>query len=249
MNKLMVVFWDVDGTLADTEMEGHRVAFNKTFQELQLSWKWNRKLYANLLKISGGGERIRTFAESINYYLSHEQVVDMHNLKQKYYQSIILNGKIPIRVGVKRLIRDLSKNNVQQWIVTTSGLRAVEVLMHSLFKSEGNPFKGYLTAENVSKLKPDPEVYLMALNKSGMNSRNCMVIEDSQAGLTSASGAGLRCLITSSPWNNAANNGMIEASAVLNHLGDEHIPCSTLRGPICSSRFVDIDYLELLLNN
>ena len=153
----MVVFWDVDGTIADTEMEGHRVAFNMTFQKLRLSWNWDRKLYTELLTIAGGGNRIKAFAESINYHLSQDQVLEIHNIKQMYYQRIISNGKIPIRIGVRRLIEDLARNNIEQWIVTTSGLKAVEVLMHSIFQSEENPFKGYLTAENVSKLKPDPE--------------------------------------------------------------------------------------------
>ena len=54
MNKLKAVFWDVDGTIADTEMCGHRVAFNLAFKDFDLDWNWNENKYLDLLKISGG---------------------------------------------------------------------------------------------------------------------------------------------------------------------------------------------------
>ena len=54
MKNLSAVFWDVDGTIADTELCGHRVAFNLAFKDFDLDWEWNEIKYLDLLKISGG---------------------------------------------------------------------------------------------------------------------------------------------------------------------------------------------------
>src|SRR5687768_11382441 len=57
------VLFDVDGTLADTERDGHRLAFNAAFKESGLDWDWSVELYGELLAITGGKERIRHFME------------------------------------------------------------------------------------------------------------------------------------------------------------------------------------------
>ena len=54
--KLQAVLFDVDGTLADTEQDGHRVAFNAAFQQFNLDWHWDVELYGKLLKVTGGKE-------------------------------------------------------------------------------------------------------------------------------------------------------------------------------------------------
>jgi phosphoglycolate phosphatase-like HAD superfamily hydrolase len=60
---LRAVLFDVDGTLADTERDGHRPAFNAAFAELGLGWDWDVELYGELLAITGGKERIRHYME------------------------------------------------------------------------------------------------------------------------------------------------------------------------------------------
>jgi phosphoglycolate phosphatase-like HAD superfamily hydrolase len=59
--ELQALIFDVDGTLADTERDGHRVAFNAAFAEAGLDWHWSVELYGQLLAITGGKERIRHF--------------------------------------------------------------------------------------------------------------------------------------------------------------------------------------------
>ena len=63
MTRLQAVFWDVDGTLADTELNGHRPAFNKAFQDCGLSWHWDEQIYCELLSIPGGRQRMLSYAE------------------------------------------------------------------------------------------------------------------------------------------------------------------------------------------
>jgi len=63
MSKLEALIFDVDGTLADTERDGHRVAFNQAFAEAGLDWDWTVELYGELLQVTGGKERIRLYVE------------------------------------------------------------------------------------------------------------------------------------------------------------------------------------------
>ena len=63
MSKLEALIFDVDGTLADTERDGHRVAFNQAFDEAGLDWDWTVALYGELLQVTGGKERIRLYVE------------------------------------------------------------------------------------------------------------------------------------------------------------------------------------------
>ena len=86
MNELRAVFWDIDGTIADTEMEGHRIAFNKAFQYYNLKWHWNSLTYSKLLNISGGTRRINSFADSIKQNINETDVISIHKLKQKLYK-------------------------------------------------------------------------------------------------------------------------------------------------------------------
>jgi phosphoglycolate phosphatase-like HAD superfamily hydrolase len=55
---LKAVLWDVDGTLAETERDGHRVAFNRAFVACGLPWHWSEARYGELLAITGGRERL-----------------------------------------------------------------------------------------------------------------------------------------------------------------------------------------------
>ena len=116
MRDLKAVFWDVDGTLADTEMYGHRVAFNNAFNKFNLSFNWSISEYVSLLDIQGGKERIRLYSESNNITLSDSQISDIHQYKQKQYSNLLSLGNIPFRKGVIRLVHELKANQIEQWI-------------------------------------------------------------------------------------------------------------------------------------
>ena len=73
MTTLHGVFWDVDGTLADTEMDGHRPAFNLAFSDLGLPFHWDRDLYSRLLAIPGGLRRVAAHAEDRGIILRADQ--------------------------------------------------------------------------------------------------------------------------------------------------------------------------------
>ena len=72
MNKLSAVFWDVDGTIADTELCGHRKAFNLAFKDYDLNWEWKENEYIELLKVSGGLNRIVHYRDKVNSQISYQ---------------------------------------------------------------------------------------------------------------------------------------------------------------------------------
>ncbi len=248
MVKLETVFWDVDGTLADTEMYGHRIAFNNAFSDMSLKWSWDLITYSKLLKVQGGSQRIKYYAISLGINLEENTIQTIHERKQFHYEQQIKAGKVPLRKGVPRLLKELKRNGVSQWIVTTSGRKAVDSLISALFPKNSSPFQGAITYEDVSQHKPHPEAYLKAITKSGANPNSTIVIEDSKAGLLSAKYAFLKCLLTLSPWNKTLSSEMKFASAILDHLGDFNNPCSVLWGQHCPDHIVDLKYLETIIN-
>ncbi len=246
MNFLKAVFWDLDGTLADTEMTGHRVAFNEAFKSTGLNWYWDTDIYTQLLSITGGKARIRHYAKEKGLSLSNEDIVLVHNRKQEIYKNFIYSGKIMWRTGVKRLINELSENKISQWIVTTSSFDAVQALIKSTFSCDLGPFEGFVTAEDVENSKPSPECYLQAIELSGCKRTEIMVIEDSQVGYQSAINACLPCLITISPWQSFRIDSYPKAIQVLDHLGEYSKPCKVFKGLPCRKGLISFDFLQLL---
>ena len=202
MNRLHTVFWDLDGTMADTEMLGHRKAFNQSFSEFHLDWTWDKNTYSRLLSIPGGKNRIKYFAKEKNVNLDIRTINLLHQQKQKYYQEILHSGSIRLRRGVMRLVLELNARNINQWIVTTSSKLAVNSLLTKFFPRTFSPFGGYITFEDVLEPKPHPEAYFTAIKKSKAEPRNSLAIEDSLIGYQSASTSNLKTLITLSPWLN-----------------------------------------------
>ena len=248
MNMLEAVYWDVDGTLADTEMFGHRVAFNLAFKEYKIDWIWNKEKYIELLNISGGFNRIKYYADSINYSCSDDLMRSIHRKKQIFYKDILLNGNIPLRNGVKRLIEELNRFNVEQWIVTTSSKVALDSLLNSTLSKHSHYFNGYVSYEDVINHKPDPSAYFKAITQSRASISKSIVIEDSIIGLQSAKSAGLNCLVTISPWLKFDSLCYTEADSVVDNLGENDYPSKVYIGPSIKNGVIDIEYLNKLIN-
>ena len=203
MNKLKAVFWDVDGTLADTEMCGHRLAFNLAFKDFDLDWNWNESKYS---------------------------------------------GKINIREGVMRLINELSSFKVEQFIVTTSGRDSLEPFLKTSLSSHLNCFSGMVTYEDVSKHKPSPDAYKLALQLSKKSEVNCIAIEDSIIGVEAAKAANLNCLMTLPPWSSSNKYISKKANACVTSLGNMNKPSKIIYGKASISKLVDFEYLTALIN-
>ena len=190
MTKLEGVYWDLDGTIANTELEAHLPAFNKSFKDLKIDWYWDQKTYIDLLKINGGRNRISYYALKRKEKLSKEEIINIHKKKQQNYLNLIENGAVKLKIGVFRLISELMEKNIRQFIVTSSSRVQVNVLMDVLFKNI-KPFEFFITSEDVNFHKPNPLPYLKAVNLSGINKKNSIVFEDSIPGIKSSFAAKL----------------------------------------------------------
>ena len=248
VNRLSAVFWDVDGTLADTEMDGHRPAFNTAFKELNLPFHWDEALYNRLLAIPGGLRRVKLHAEDCGVDLSQDQLTQVRDRKRVHYLERVRQGHVRLRPGVRRVLAELNRAGVQQWIVTSSGSASVMALLEQV-QSQIPRFDGVVTSDDVPSGKPAPDGYLLALHRSGANRAESLAVEDSAAGLAAAKAAGLRCLLTPSPWDSEAlRDADEEPSAVLDHLGEPGRPATVLSGTSCQEGTVTLKYLETLLS-
>ena len=246
MARLEGVYWDLDGTIANTELEAHLPAFNKSFKDLGMNWYWDDKTYIDLLKINGGRNRIRFYGLFKNEKISEDQIIKIHNRKQHHYLNLIEDGAVKLKKGVYRLISELMEKEVRQFIVTSSSRIQVDVLMNILFK-DINPFEFFITSEDVKSHKPAPLPYLKAIRLSKINKSNSIVFEDSIPGVTSSLSANLLtiCVQSNIPVN---FSNEINLDLLIDSLGDDNHPTKIIKGNLIPNKYINYDFLNKFLN-
>lgn len=240
------LLWDVDGTLAETERDGHRLAFNRSLSEAGLAWQWSVEDYRELLAIGGGRERLSHDLERREGVAPDpERVRELQAAKQRHYTELIGRGAIGLRPGVRRLIREAAAAGWCQAIVTTSGRQAVQALIRTQLQDLAPAFSLWICGEDVAHKKPDPEAYQLAIETLAIAPERIVAIEDSVPGLTAASGAQLCTLITLSEFSASEPLQRFQrATAIWDGLGDPEAPASRIQGPAASRNgLVDLDYL------
>lgn len=243
------LLWDVDGTLADTELSGHRLAFNRAFAEAGLPWQWDEALYAQLLRISGGRERIRQFLTEVEPTPpSCDRVEQLQAAKQRHYGALVASGAVGLRPGVERLLRAAAAQGLRQVIVTTSGRSAVAALLEHALPDHVELFECWVCGEDVPRKKPHPAAYQQALDHLQLPATAALALEDSANGVAAAAAAGVQVLVTRSGSSAAEPDRLFAAAAAeLDQLGEPEAPCVVRRGPACLEGCVTLSYLQKLL--
>ncbi len=247
MSFLKGVYWDLDGTIANTELEAHLPAFNHAFEDFGLDWYWDTANYIDLLKINGGKNRISYFSRMISDPLSDELVIKIHSRKQTHYLNIIKHNGVCLKTGVYRLIKQLHKKKVRQFIVTSSSRKQVDLLISILFQ-EFNPFEFVISSDDVSSHKPNPYPYLKAIELSGIKVSQSLAFEDSCPGIKSALDAKLPTIYVPSNIPTSIEKEF-NLDFILNSLGSEENESKVIKGPKLEKNFVDYFYLEKLLKS
>lgn len=220
---LKAVIFDCDGVLADTERDGHRVAFNRAFAKKGYHIEWDVNLYKELLKIAGGKERMRYYFDQTGWPEDAQGkdslISELHKLKTDLYVQIIEEGSLPLRPGVTRLVDEAIADGLKLAVCSTSNERAVNLAVEKLLGPERKArFDLILAGDVVSKKKPDPEIYNLAVKRLGLAANECVVIEDSRNGLLAAKAAGIFCVITMNGYTE--DEDFKEAELVVSELGD-----------------------------
>lgn len=248
MNQLKAVIFDVDGTLAATERDGHRIAFNRAFAEAGLDWHWDDQLYGKLLAITGGRERIQYYLE--NFHLQcgfagdHSDMVSkLHTAKNRHYIEILETQSIPLRLGVKRLLSEIRESGVRLAIATTSVPDNVMTLIKTtLGEAALDWFECIAAGDVVPSKKPSPDIYHYCLQQLQLNPSQCLAVEDSANGLSAAYRAGIATLVTINAYT--AEEDFDQAICVVDHLGEPGIPTKVLAGLSINNHYITLQSLQ-----
>lgn len=241
---LKALIFDVDGTLADTERDGHRVAFNLAFEEAGLDWNWDVDLYEALLAVTGGKERMRYYAEQHDQsFLAQENVsqiiADLHASKTRHYVQLLDEGKIPLRPGVERLLNEARNAGLTLAIATTTTPQNVIALIESTLGAEAmNWFASIGAGDIVPAKKPAPDIYLHVLNELGLLPGECLAFEDSENGILSSRGADLVTIVTTNGYTEG--HDFTGAALVLDQMGEPNLSAKVLAGSLEKS-YLDIE--------
>lgn len=247
MTELKALIFDVDGTLAATE-HAHLEAFNETFAAHGLNWNWSVALYTDLLAIAGGKERIQFF---MNHYQPPVPAVenlanfaaDLHKEKTQCYLNKVARGQVTLRPGVRRLLAEARQANLRLAIATTTHFSNVQMLLERCVAPAALTwFEVIVAGDNVLHKKPAPDAYQAALAQLKLSASDCLALEDSDNGLNSARGAGIRTLITVNEFTHTQN--FAGAALVIDHLGEPDQPFTVLAGEPYGARWVNISLLK-----
>jgi len=198
---LKALIFDVDGTLADTE-EAHREAFNAAFRDAGLAWHWSEATYSRLLDVSGGKERIRHYWQLLDPDVAAAPdagaTIDaVHALKTRHYERLVRRGRLGLRPGVLRLIREAQAARLPMAIATTTTPANVHALLRTPLGSAWRALFGAVCdAGTAAAKKPAPDVYHAALAALDVSAADCLAFEDSANGLRAARAAGIPTLVT-----------------------------------------------------
>jgi HAD superfamily hydrolase (TIGR01509 family) len=226
---LQAVVLDVDGTLVDSERDGHRVAFNQAFEEAGLPDRWDVEQYGELLAVTGGKRRLNAYFEQQEMPEEEREELAgrLHARKTEIFTEMARDGRIEARPGVQELIEQLERAGVRLGVATTGSREWVEPLLDRLFGLER--FEAIVGGDDVPERKPDPSAHRMAVERLGVPPACAPAIEDSDTGLAAAKAAGLACVVVVTDYSREQDFGA--ADLVLDGFGVADAPAAVMHDP------------------
>ena len=204
MKKLKAVFFDMDGVLYDS-MKNHVSTWVESFRRFGITFP-PEEAYMNEGR-TGKGTISNTFRKYLNKEATETDIVNVYNEKTRLMTRM---SKPVIFPGMQRLLKELENRGIQCWVVTGSKQPS---LLEKLQKDFSVIPYRIVSGHDVKKGKPDPEPYLIALNRSCFDKEECMVVENAPLGIRSAKCAGLYVI--------AVNTGILNDEILIDSGADE----------------------------
>jgi HAD superfamily hydrolase (TIGR01509 family) len=204
-------------TVADTS-ELQRESFNRAFEHHRLDWHWGRDEYLDLLRQSGGEQRIADYAGQRGEQVDAAAV---HRTKSQLFQDSLTATELTPRPGVVETIHTAKADGIAVGLVTTTSPGNVDALLAALAPAVTRAdFDVVVDATDVEASKPDEAAYAFALKQLAQGAAGCVAIEDNLDGVRSAKAAGLPCVAF--PNANTAGHSFTAADETVDRvdLGD-----------------------------
>jgi HAD superfamily hydrolase (TIGR01509 family) len=224
--------FDCDGVLADTERYGHLPAFNATFEEFGLPVRWSEEDYAEKLRIGGGKERMASLFSDPAFVRQAgipdddgeraELLARWHKTKTARFKQLVAEGALPPRPGIRRVVHAALDAGWTVAVASTSAEESVRAVLVNAVGEQAASRIPLFAGDVVPAKKPDPAIYLLAVERLSLDPADTLVVEDSRNGLLAATGAGLRCLVTVNGYTRDEDSS--EAVLVVSELGDPDRP-------------------------
>ncbi len=222
MSRIKALIFDQDGVIIDSERDGHRVAFNRAFKDFGYNIEWDIDTYYELLQITGGKERLlhyfhtQGFGKKIEPGKEYELIKNLHKRKTEIFIALLESGKIPLRSGIKRIMKEAMDKKLKLGIITASNERVACTIAYKMLKDI--KFDFLFAGDIVSKKKPNPEIYLLVLNKTKIKPEEIIIFDDSRNGVFTAKDLGLNVVAITNAYTEREN--FSEADIVITSLGD-----------------------------
>ncbi len=178
------VLWDMDGVIVDTAPY-HFAAWQRVFK------KRGVKFTLTEFKRSFGRRNETIIPDILDKRISATEITAIAREKEAIFRRLGRN-KIQPFPGAVNLIKHLAERRVEIALVSSTPARNIRVVLGGL--GIADLFQIVISGEDVTKGKPDPEGFLLAAERLGIRSANCVVIEDSTAGVSAAKRAGMHCV-------------------------------------------------------
>lgn len=203
---IKAVIFDLDGVLADTELfSGQASGKALKVHGIELTDEEGKRAFGRRDIDSYSG-----YIESRGLDLNPKDLVKE---KDRIYSELI-KGKLKPIPGVAKLLKFLKKRGIPFAVASSGTPEKIRATLSEL------GFAGFfdiiVSAEDITKGKPDPEIFLKAAEKIGVNPGSCLVVEDAQAGIEAAKSAGMKCLALKSP--NTYGQDLSGADRIINSL-------------------------------